>query len=233
MNRPKYIAQLQHVREVSLLGTADLEFWTEKLQAEQLLPTVVDGQAQIMISGIESRYMGLKFRELVIAVFTANAAGGGARDGAFLIQAFNSSRLLAWCERTFFATPYVHARIDIAIDSPTLGVEQAGEPVLRAMMAPHDSDCPRQPLWSSDEVWEGPNQIPTKTTRAPNCPQQFFARLSGVTTAYTFDSVRDEWTIKSESSVAAIRWFRDSGFAPRQWSIRHDAHHARSKTVRR
>jgi hypothetical protein len=71
MKPPKYIAELNHVREVSLFGVADLAWWTKRLQCEGLFPTTSSGRAQVMISGIASRFMGLPFRELVIAVFTA------------------------------------------------------------------------------------------------------------------------------------------------------------------
>jgi hypothetical protein len=34
----KWVATLSHVREVSVLGTADLAFWSERLAREGLLP---------------------------------------------------------------------------------------------------------------------------------------------------------------------------------------------------
>src|SRR6202034_4248097 len=45
----KWVAELAHVREVSLLGTADLAYWKERLRAEGLCPAGRDGQAQILI----------------------------------------------------------------------------------------------------------------------------------------------------------------------------------------
>jgi len=91
--------------QFSLVGGADLAWWTEHLLGEGLFPAVSAGRAQILISGIDSKFMALPFRELVIAAFTTCTAGSDQRDGAFLLQAFNSSRLLAWSERTFFSTP--------------------------------------------------------------------------------------------------------------------------------
>ena len=37
----KYVADLKHVREVSLLGTADLAFWEDRLRGEGLAPAAL------------------------------------------------------------------------------------------------------------------------------------------------------------------------------------------------
>lgn len=226
MNPPKYIAQLQHVREVSLLGLADLAFWAERLRPESLHPAVVDGRAQILISGVSSRFIGLAFRELVIAVSTSNALGGGGRDGAFLLYAFNSSRLLGWSERTFFSTPYYHAHVDVAIGPPAqISVTQAGQLLLRAEMAPGNQNSSREALRHSDETWEGPIHI--------SSGRQFFARLGGITQSYAFDPTRDVLKLQPASGVPVLQWLIDSNYRPQEWAIREDAHHARSKTFRR
>src|SRR5262245_47766392 len=88
MKPPRYIAQLRDVREVALLGTANLQWWTDKLRSEDLSPAAEAGRAVVLISGIASRYMGLSFRELIIAVFTASSAEDSGRDGAYLVHAF-------------------------------------------------------------------------------------------------------------------------------------------------
>jgi hypothetical protein len=49
MKRPKYIAVCHPVREVTLRGTADLQFWTNKLARQNLQPTECDGRSQILI----------------------------------------------------------------------------------------------------------------------------------------------------------------------------------------
>jgi hypothetical protein len=45
----KWAAELSHVREVSLLGTADGAFWTQRLRDEDLSLAHRDGKAQVMI----------------------------------------------------------------------------------------------------------------------------------------------------------------------------------------
>jgi hypothetical protein len=233
MKPPKYIAQLQHVREVSLVGGADLAWWTEHLLGEGLLPAVTAGRAQIMISGIDSKFMGLPFRELVIAAFTTSSPGSDQRDGAYLLHAFNSSRLLAWSERTLFSTPYVHAQVDVAIGPPAkLLIMQSNKQLLRAELADGDPAGSRQPQRAGDELWEGPIYLPSRPGGDPASRQQFYGRVGGFTRTYSFDP-RDSLALEPPASAPVLQILLDSGFAATQWAIRDDAHHARSKTVRR
>src|SRR5688572_579796 len=104
MSKPiTYVAELQHVREVSLLGTADLAYWEERLASHGLQAADHDGRAKILIIAAEGKYLGLRFRELSFSVVAYELDEKlRRRDGAFLVQAFNSSRLFAFCERTLF-----------------------------------------------------------------------------------------------------------------------------------
>jgi hypothetical protein len=44
MNPPrKWVAELSHVHEVSLLGTADLGYWTDYLKGDALVPVEKGG----------------------------------------------------------------------------------------------------------------------------------------------------------------------------------------------
>jgi hypothetical protein len=232
MKPPTYIAQLQHVRELALIGTADLAFWTQKLQPEDLVPAPTEGSARILISGIASRYMGLPFRELIIAIFAAPAEGD-ERNGAYLVQAFNSSRLLAWSERTFFSTPYVHGQVDVAIGPATsLHVGQAGQVLLRAEFAGRGSES-RSPLRTGEELWEGPIYPPSPANVEPTRRKVFFARIGGQTETFSFDPERDSLTLPPHATMPVVGWLVESGFVVQEWAIRSDAHHARSKTYRR
>lgn len=233
MNPRKYIAQLQHVREISLVGVADLERWTEHLHGEGLTPAVDAGRAQIMISGIASKFMGVPFRELVMAVFTTHTAGSDQRDGAYLLHAFNSSRLLAWSERTLFSTPYVYSQVDVAIGPPaTLDVREAGQQLLSVNLG-GDPVNSGELLPANDELWEGPIYLPSSPGTRPSLRQVFFARLGGFTRSYAFDPARDSLTLNPSASAPVLQWLLETGFVATQWSIRDDAHHARSKTFRR
>src|SRR5688572_8610961 len=97
----RYIAEPKHVREVSLGGTTDLRFWSDYLKPEGLAPISVDDRGQFVIVAAEMVYLGIRFTEIsfcVRVVLQQNRLISGMR----LLQAFTSSRLFAWCERTLF-----------------------------------------------------------------------------------------------------------------------------------
>src|SRR5947209_20045135 len=95
----KYVADLAHVREVSLFGTADLAFWQDRLRFEGLIPTESDGHAQLWVVAADAKFMGVRFRELSFSVLASRHEAGASQDGAFLVRAFNSCRLFAFSER--------------------------------------------------------------------------------------------------------------------------------------
>ena len=90
----KYIAQLKGVREVALLGAADLSWWRDHLVDEELEPIERDGRAQVLVSGLTSKWMGIPFRELSVAV-AARYRSDSAEEGFFLARGFNTSRFFA------------------------------------------------------------------------------------------------------------------------------------------
>ena len=49
----KYIAQLKGVRELALFGAADLTWWRDHLASEELEPVEVDGEAQVLVTGLD------------------------------------------------------------------------------------------------------------------------------------------------------------------------------------
>ena len=139
----KYFAELAHVREVSLLGSADLGFWAERLRGEGLTPVEHAGRARVLVVACDSKFFGVRFRELSFSVFVHRPDASGrvgrpapSADAAFLVQAFNSSRFFAWSERTWFSTPYRHGMIDVNVGLPAamrLGLE--GQTVFSAVMS--------------------------------------------------------------------------------------------------
>src|SRR5690349_2716741 len=126
----KYVAEPTHVREVSLLGTADLAFWNERLAGEDLVPAVKDGKAQLLIIAADLKFLGIRFRELSFSVLASPVEGGARRDGAYLAQAFNTSRWFAFCERAFFAAPYRHGDVGVSASfPPSVRLRKGGEVV--------------------------------------------------------------------------------------------------------
>src|SRR5690242_16264692 len=111
----RYVAEVTRVREVSLLGSADPGLWRERLSKENLVPAEREGRAEILIVGASMRFLGIRFTEVSFSVLVSGHEGAAGDGGAFLVQAFNSSRLFAWCERVLFATPYLHGDCHISV----------------------------------------------------------------------------------------------------------------------
>src|SRR5262245_46140651 len=147
MNKPvQWAAELAHVREVSLLGTADLAFWKARLLKENLRPAEQDGQAQLVISAADSKYRGVRFRELSFSVRVSWLEERTRPDAAYLVRAFNSCRLFAFLERVFFSTPYYHGDVRVSASlPPSIHLVMQGEFVFQAEMAADGSALERAP----------------------------------------------------------------------------------------
>lgn len=225
---PKYHVVVSPVREVSLLATADAAYWTQQLALRGLHPTIEEGRAQLVVTGADMKFKGIRFRELSVSVFVCNQPGGAAPDGAFLLQAWNTVRFFAWVERTFFHTPYAHGEVVVDSNPPeAVGAYRRNLPLLSAMMGRLDPAVPRSASRSGYECWEGPLFLPG----AP--PRMFYACLEGETVAYPFHSEVDAVTIQSTPEFPALQQLVDSDFRGREWLVRSSATHGKSKTVRR
>lgn len=106
----RYAADIANVKEVMLHGTADLSFWATHLQKAALFPYREGDKAVLILGGADAKWRGFAFRELIIGVGVCLTEGGTGLDGYYLPHAYNSSRLLAFSERTFFRTPYTCRR---------------------------------------------------------------------------------------------------------------------------
>jgi hypothetical protein len=226
--RIKWAAQLAHVREISLLGTADLAFWTQRMAAEELVPAPLDGRAQILIVATDAKFMGVRFRELSFSVRVL-VPGEAIGTGAYLLHAFNSCRTFAFCERVFFATPYYHGDVRVSASLPArVELVRDDQVLFRAqMLAPG-----REAMRSGKEGWDGPVFLPAKR-RGPGAGKLFFARIEGDTQAYPFLDSMDSLAISPAQDDRVLHALLDSGFAAREWAIRTDAMHAKSKTYKR
>jgi hypothetical protein len=234
MEKPvKYVAQLKHVREVSLLGTADAAFWNDYLAVHGHRAAERDGRAQIKIIAADGRFAGIRFRELSVSVVISNREDRPGREAAFLIQAFNSSRAFAFCERAFFATPYVHGNVRVSVSSPVCIGLVGNEQVL--FIAEMQSGRPLPlptPSYCGDQQWEGPVFLPDARHGTGRDPRLFYARISGYTRTYPFDSSADSLTIVPSERSLGLQALIDSRFAAREWAVREDATHCKSKTYK-
>jgi hypothetical protein len=223
MSTVKFVAELEGVREVSLTGTADLEYWRRQLAPEGLVPLEREGRAQILIVAADAKFRGLRFQEMSFSVL-ASPADAQDRQGAFLVQAFNSRRFFAFCERWWFKTPYGHGQVTASSNLPArIQLITAQNDEFRAQM--------RTPIDDANHAykggWEGPVHLPTGLGGRP---RKFIARIRGETLTVPFRLGLDSFSIAPPSRAKVLQQLLDSGFAPREWQIRFNAYHAKSKT---
>jgi len=231
-----YDVEVHGVREVSLLGAADYDYWHKRLATEILHPTrrAGDGRAEMVVCATDARFMGVKFRELSIGVFLARNEGESTRDGLFLLRAYNSVRCFAFVERVRFHTPYYPGRIEVACGPPaTMRLVVEGSELLRALMSDDADASARVPERIVEDVWEGPILLPRNDPRPSPCSRVFFARLAGLTHVYPFDPAGDRFVLTKESEITALKALRQSQFEPDHWTLRPSATHGKSNTVRK
>jgi len=95
----KYAASLSGVKEVSILGLADLNYWNDMLNPYAIKPLSVDNKAQIQIISAEAKFKGINFSEVSFSVvIEPPPISHKLEDAACLIQAYNSNKLFAFSE---------------------------------------------------------------------------------------------------------------------------------------
>ena len=225
----EYAAVIQNVQEVTLVGTADLSFWRERLAWEHLFPYAAAGQAELAISATAATWKGIAFKELSFSVAICADAQGGTHDGYYLAHAYNSVALLAFAERLFFKTPYYAGNLDVEAGVPAhIGLADGATPVFSAEM--HGSPvCTRQ----GEEVWQGAIWLPRRGARGSAPARLFYASLGGLTETYAFAPESHRITLDPHPRAAIVRQLIDSDFSAKEWHIRRSATHAKSKTYRR
>ena len=217
----KYVAEIKNVREICLVGSADLEFWKTHLSPLRLAPINFAGHARVLVSCVKLKWMGIAFEELSIAIPIDSRDSG--TQSIYLASAFNTSRLLAWCERTFFQTPYEHARITMRAEQPWSF--ELREDTL-STLAVH---CQRvAPTAKVEDDWTGSIFLPVKGQRTKR--KFFHAKLTGPVQVVPFAETFAELRLRPSMQQSAIGLLVDSHFAPSEWRVRPNATHARSKT---
>ena len=224
----RYVADVDQVQEVSLRGAADLAFWTERLRPEGLTPAERDGKAQMLIVAATMKFMGIRFSEVSFSVLVSGTELEGWESGAFLVQAFNTSRLFAWCERVLFATPYLHAHARVSVLSPvSIRLTKGGKSVFHAELQADLTRPERVALRSGNEAWEGPVFLP-RIRRGGG--RYFVAKMSGQSTAYSFLQEVDALSITPSRDTGIFRALLDSDFTAEEWLVRENARHGKTKT---
>jgi hypothetical protein len=233
-NKIKWAAELSGVHEVSLLGAANLSYWTKHLAQEGLRPLEKDGRAQVLMIAADARFMGLRFQEMSFCVLASADEFDSSRQEAFLVHAFNSRRFFAFSERAIFSTPYYCGDVRLSAKVPAwIEVADAGMVLFRAEMQRGDARArQREPLRSADDGWEGPVYLPTRQDWSDRRRRMFFARIKGDTKSYAFLQHEDSCLIRPAHKHPVLEALIASQFAPTEWIIRENAMHAKSKTYR-
>ena len=223
MKTISYPTLIHNVREISLLGTADLEYWRTQLRPYALHPYNDNGRARFLITATSLKWNGISACECVFAVLLSRDANTASFDGSLLLHAFNSRRFFAWAERRAFSTPYYPAAMDYQISPPGFQVRVENQAVITAARR---ASAPAQ---TTDETWEYPILLPPLDgSRKP--PQKFFyAKLTGPTQIAPF-AADDEFVLQTNAHAPIFQQLRESNFAPVEWHIRTDAIHGKSNT---
>lgn len=232
MNAPiKYVASPPHVKEVSLVGLADLSCWTEKLRTADLAPLSRDGFAQVMIIAANMKFMGIRFSEISVSVLVEDPASNG-QAGTFLVGAYCSRRFFAFCERNLFGTPYQFAPVQVSLSPPLAQVEREGITLFKGLL--HTSTAGDRLLRDGAEGWSGRVFLPGRGRGKGATPMQqfFFADIHGATQVYRFDPRQDVFVLHGEDG-GAFKSLLESRFTPKEWVIREDATHRKSKSHQR
>lgn len=228
--RVKWTAQLDHVQEVSILGSADLGFWHTRLADEELTPVDREGRATLLIVSAAGRFMGVRFRELSVSVFIASEEV----TSYFLVRAFNSNPFFAFCERFFFSTPYDGANVGVVHDVPTaISVSQHGRTSFHASMRRTDTSATRTPTQEFGEALVARVNLPGGKPSSSRPAKMFFARIGGRTKVYPFIAGEDTILINPQYDGDSFHILSESAFVPEAWIIRSNASHAKSKTYKR
>ena len=217
----QYAADLYNVREVTLHGTADLSFWKAVLHKENLFPYQEADKAILLLSAIDAKWRGFKFKEFVIAVGVCSDEKGTSLDGYYLPHAFNSSKLLAFSERVFFRTPYLQGDIQLENKLPaSIKLRDTAGVLFHAEMSIPDISPVVEYL-----EWKG-------TVFLPNNRGKFFAILAGEAKIYPFSPESDRFEIKPSGRHQIFQQLIDSNFVSSVWSLRSKSRHAKSKTYK-
>ena len=215
MSAVKYIAQLGGVRELALHGAADLSWWREQLVGEGLEPVEVDGAAQVVLTGLDARWLLWPFRDLSVSVVARRS--GSEEAGLLLARAFNASRLIVFFESRWFKLPYSRRAVHVEVGDS--GSMRLGEGDVLAEMAP------RTPGGEPAEMsYTGPLYLPGR--------RWLMVDIRGLTSTFEFDGACDRFEIARECVDPILAGLRASRFRGIRWHVRRDATHARSKTFR-
>lgn len=214
----EYATVVKPVLEVTLICQGYVAPWQRLLTNEEItLPSNQD-KVEIILSAVESRYMGVKFRELSCSLRIDETQ-------VFLIHAFNSHSLFAFAERTFFRTPYYHGNLEVR--SHHIRLTNQGKTVLDASLPETESVSHSQEESNQWQIW-----LPSALRKQPTIPHYFNAKLEGYTRYYEMDP-QHPVLFMGAGLPPALQPLGESEIIVEKWLVRDRARHSKSQTFMR
>lgn len=218
--KAKFVAEVRNVRELRLIGNVGLDFWNKQLSGKPFQPLDREGFAEITIAATELIWKSFKFNELTISLAVAAMDDPLTPVGYLLLTAMNSNRFFAFCERTFFSTPYYFGQVDLRETAPCLLTARSND---QTVLNTEMSGATR-PITEEEETWEGVVFLPKGSGE-----KYFIAKLSGRSKNCPFIET-DKINIQSHHQQDVFELLVNSGFSAKEWRMRSRAFHAKSKT---
>jgi hypothetical protein len=212
----KYMTIVEPVLEVTLIGQGDTDPWRPLLEAEGIKFPLDQEKIEIILSGVEARYLGVKFRELSISLRIDE-------NQVFLVYAFNSNRWFALAERVFFRTPYYYATI--VVNPYHIRLMNKGQLLFEAILSETAPVTDSQDEFTEWQIW-----LPKLLRKQADKPHYFNARLEGYTQHY---KLSNNSVLFSGGLPAPLQPLLNSNFHLDDWLVRDSARHSKSQTFTR
>jgi hypothetical protein len=221
-----YTVEVQSVRELNLVGSADLGYWTAHLAGTGLAPLDRNGQAELSLGATDLTWMGWRFNESIVVLTLAEPCAPNASAGSYLLHAYNSKPALAFMERAFFKTPYYPAAIQLAAQPPArFQVTDRAGGGLRA-----EAGATPRPTQPTDETWQGAVHLPRHRTAPQGRAGYFYVKLAGAGEVCPFVYGSDTLVLTPSAESPVLEWLQASRFIPREWRSCSAATHSKSRT---
>jgi hypothetical protein len=216
--RTPYITIIEPVLEVTLICQGKVALWETFLANEGIMLPSDQDKVEIVLSAVEARYMGMKFRELSCSLRINETQ-------VFLVHAFNSNYLFALAERTFFRTPYYHG--NLAVTPHHIRLMNQEKPLLEATLPKAVSVTHCQ-----EEADEWQILLPSALRKQPTLPHYFNARLEGSTRYYAVLPDRPVLFVGA-GLPNSLKPLGESEIIVEKWLVRDRARHSKSQTFTR
>ncbi len=210
----KYVTVIDPVFEVTLSGTADANLWREYLKQEELEIQNSQDVVNIIISAVDSKYLGIPFQEFSISVEVSE-------NRYLLAHAYNSIGWFALAERALFQTPYYKG--DVNVTANHLRLSHGKSTCFEAHLAEQSPAINH--ATERDELLV---HLPKRLRRNTLHPHYFCALLEGETDTFAGEEV--SISIEATAADSVLQLLNDSHLHICEWRTRVSARHSKSKT---